>query len=101
MRRHRYRERMSEEPGRQPSRLRQIATTVYDAQGGGRWPALDGPWWLALAAVVCAVVLTFGSGPWRWVAIAVVVILFWLPFVLRWSTSILRSAGAFRDGFRS
>jgi hypothetical protein len=89
------------EQASRPTRLRQLVSTVYDAQGGGRSPVLDGPWWLGLTAAVVAVVLAFGGGPWRWVALAVFAIFFWLPFVARWAVVLARSVGAFRDGFRS
>jgi hypothetical protein len=74
---------------------------VYHAQAGGRWPLLDGPWWLGLTGVVSMAVLLFGDGPWKWIALTIVAILFWLPFGARWVVSLRRSISAFREGFRS
>ncbi len=74
---------------------------MYDAHAGSRNVVLDGPWWLGLAAVVVVSVLVFGSGPWKWLAVPVAAILFWIPSGVRWTLALARSVSAFRDGYRS
>lgn len=89
------------EPAPEPSRLRRLASTVYDAQAGSRSPMLDGPWWLGLTAVVVISVLVFGSSPWKWTVLPIAAALLWVPFVVRWVVALTRSVTAFREGFRS
>src|SRR3569623_3418995 len=88
-------------PGTQQSRVRRFASTVYDAQAGGREPLLDGPWWLGLLLVVAVSVLTFGSSPWKWLVVPLLAAFFWLPFCVRWGSALWRSVISFREGFRS
>lgn len=89
------------QPEAEPSRLRRFASTVYDAQAGGRSPILDGPWWLGLTAAVVLAVLVLGSSPWTWIVLPVAAVLLWLPFCVRWVVSLTRSVRAFRQGLRS
>jgi hypothetical protein len=83
-----------------PSRIRPLASTVYDAQAGSRSPILDGPWWLGLTAVVVLAVLVFGSSPWKWLVLPVVAVLFWLPFCVRLAVALSFSVSAFREGLQ-
>lgn len=76
---------------RTKSRVRRLATAVYNAQAGSRWPLLDGPWRLALTLVVALGVLAFGGGPWRWLALLVVLVFFLVPLALRWAVALGRS----------
>ena len=93
--------RVKSESAPKASRIRRLASTVYDAQAGSRSPILDGPWWLALASVVALAVLVFGGSPWKWLVVPVVAVLFWLPLCVRWAVALGRSVGAFREGLRS
>jgi hypothetical protein len=83
-----------------PSRIRQFASTVYDAQAGSRSPILDGPGWLSVTAVVVGSVVVFGSSPWTWLAALVAAVLLWLPLCVRWVVALTRSVVAFREGLR-
>lgn len=81
--------------------MRRFAATVYDAQGGRRWPVLDGPWWLSVLFLVVVTALTFGSSPWKWLVLPIAAAFFWLPSCVRWGSAIWRSVIAFGEGFRS
>lgn len=81
-------------------RARRLVSSVYDARAGGRSVFLDGPWWLALTVAAALAVLIFGSSPWRWFALPIVVALFWLPLSVRWVVALARSVRAFREGIR-
>lgn len=84
-----------------PSPTRRLASKVYDAGAGSRSPVLDGPRWLGALVLVSLAVLAFGTAPWKWIAMLVLGVFFWLPFLVRWILAIWRTPGAFREGFRS
>jgi hypothetical protein len=92
---------VNSEPAPRSSRLRRLASRVYDAHSGSRSPILDGPWWLSLTALVVVSVLVFGSNPWKWVVLPFAAALLWLPYVAHWVVALSRSVTAFREGFRS
>lgn len=83
------------------SRVRLLGSQVYSAYENGRWPILDGPVWLGalLIAVVVALVL-LGDSPWRWVFIAIGVLLVSVPMWVRWVVALWKSVGAFREGLQ-
>jgi hypothetical protein len=89
------------ESGTEASRVRRFASTVYDAQRGGRSTLLDGPWWLGAIGVAVSTVLIFGNPPWTWLGVPVAAAFFWLLFLVRWVAALSRSVGAFRQGYRS
>jgi hypothetical protein len=92
---------MPPEPASQPSAVTRAAAATYEAQAHGRVPILDGPWWLGLTVAVGLGVLTFGHGPWKWLALLVVAALLWLPYFVRWTVAICRSVRAAREEWQS
>jgi uncharacterized membrane protein YgcG len=83
------------------SPIKRLTATVHQGQAGSRSPVLDGPWWVGLMIAVALAALVFGSAPWKWIAVPIVVVLLWLPFCVRWALALGRAVGAFREGFRS
>lgn len=77
-----------------------MVSSVYDAQAGGKHPLLDGPGWLIIVGLAALIGASLAPSPWRWVALAAVALLFWLPFAVRWAMALGRSVGAFRAGLR-
>lgn len=63
-------------------------------------PFLDGPRWLIVTSVVGLAIFVFGSAPWTWIALPVVVAVLVLPFFVSWGVALRRSVTTFREGLR-
>lgn len=82
------------------SSARNLVSSVYSAHAGSRSPLLDGPWWLVVSIGGAVAVAIIWSGPLKWIALAILAFLFWLPLGYRWISAIWRSGSAFREGLR-
>lgn len=84
------------------SRITRLAVSVYEAQGGkDRSLIMDGPWWYGITTTAAVCVLRWMDSPWKWLALAVIAVLGWVPAAVRFALFLARTGRAFVEGYRS